>query len=211
MSQILLDHLSKRFGKEQILNDISLQLESGNIYGIIGRNGSGKTVLLKLICGLLRPTSGKITYNGETLGDRIKILPNTGVILNRPEFFEELSAYQNLELLAKLKKIISKEEICEVIQKVGLENDNKPVSKYSLGMKQRLGIAQAIMEHPDHLILDEFSNGLDEEGIKMIHSILRSEAQKGKLIVITSHHQEDIVSLCDHVYRLKEGGLYNEA
>lgn len=160
MSQILLDHLSKRFGKEQILNDISLQLESGNIYGIIGRNGSGKTVLLKLICGLLRPTSGKITYNGETLGDRIKILPNTGVILNRPEFFEELSAYQNLELLAKLKKIISKEEICEVIQKVGLENDNKPVSKYSLGMKQRLGIAQAIMEHPDHLILDEFSNGL---------------------------------------------------
>ena len=210
MSQILLDHLSKRFGKEQILNDISLQLESGNIYGIIGRNGSGKTVLLKLICGLLRPTSGKITYNGETLGDRIKILPNTGVILNRPEFFEELSAYQNLELLAKLKKIISKEEICEVIQKVGLENDNKQVSKYSLGMKQRLGIAQAIMEHPDHLILDEFSNGLDEEGIKMIHSILRSEAQKGKLIVITSHHQEDIVSLCDHVYRLKEGGLYNE-
>ena len=165
-------------------------------------------------CGVFlisRPTAGKVIYDGEILGDRIKILPNTGVILNRPEFFEELNAFQNLALLAKLKKVIGKEEICEVIQKVGLENDDKPVSKYSLGMKQRLGIAQAIMEHPEHLILDEFSNGLDEEGIRVIRTILREEADKGRLIVITSHNREDIAALCDDVYRLKEGRLYHEA
>ena len=108
MSQIILEHVSKRFGKEYILKDISLQLESGKIYGIIGRNGSGKTVLLKMMCGLLRPTEGQVRYQGECLGERIKTLPNTGVILNRPEFFEELSAFQNLDLLAKLNKIIGK-------------------------------------------------------------------------------------------------------
>ena len=146
MSQIILEHVSKRFGKEYILKDISLQLESGKIYGIIGRNGSGKTVLLKMMCGLLRPTEGQVRYQGECLGERIKTLPNTGVILNRPEFFEELSAFQNLDLLAKLNKIIGKKEICAVLEQVGLDNTDKPVSTYSLGMRQRLGIAQAIME-----------------------------------------------------------------
>lgn len=210
MNEIKVINVGKSFKKVELLRNININFESGKIYGVIGTNGCGKSVFLKILCGLSKPTSGEIIYNGKVVGSDLRVLPNAGIIINKPSFFDELTAYQNLDILARLRNKIGEKEINEALKTVDLPNDKKPVSKFSLGMKQRLGIAQAIMENVDILILDEPTNALDEGGVEMLYAVLKKEAQSDKIIIITSHNKNDINTLCDHVYRIKEGALMYE-
>lgn len=199
--------INKKIDGKIILNDINLNLEKGLIYGIIGRNGSGKSMLFKLICGLTKPTSGEIFVFNKQIhnGD----LPESlGLIIEKPGFLPQYSAFENLKMLASINNIISDEEIRKVISLVGLSSDDKtPIKKYSLGMKQRLGIAQAIMENPKLLILDEPMNALDEEGVDLVRKILIDLKSKDVTIIIASHNKEDIEMLCDKVYKISSGNL----
>lgn len=194
-----LKNISKSFKNNEILDNINFKFEPGKIYSIKGRNGSGKTVLLKCICGLLSITNGNIFYNGKELGKDFEILPNIGVIIESPIFWKDKTGFQTLDFLSSIKRVISKEEIISVLKLVGLyEYKDVLVKKYSLGMKQRLAIAQAIMENPQILLLDEPINSLDEEGIEMFKAIMKVEKEKGKIIIIVSHIIEDIVGICDY-------------
>lgn len=197
--------LEKKFKDNLIFSHVNVEFEEGKIYGIVGENGSGKTVFLKTLCGLLKPSSGKVVYNGKTLKEDFDFLPSIGIIIEKPGFFDEMTGFDNLKLLASIQNTINDDRIREVLEYVHLENNKKVVKKYSLGMKQRLGIAQAMMENPDILILDEFSNALDTEGVEMTHNLLRDLKQKNKIIIITSHSKFDIETLCDHVYSFKKG------
>ena len=191
-----------------MLNDINLALESGKIYGLIGRNGSGKTVLMKIICGFLMPSKGYVLINGRKLGKDIDFPENTGIIIEAPTFLAHLNAYQNLKNLADIRGIIGPDEIRQSISAVGLDpNSNKKVGKFSLGMRQKLGIAQAIMENPDILILDEPMNGLDNQGVEEVRGILLNLHDEGKAIILASHNKEDIEVLCDEVYEMDHGKL----
>lgn len=181
-----------------------MELESGHIYGFAGTNGSGKTMLMRILTGLISFTEGEFYVDERSVQFGNEIYYDMGVIIEKPEFFNELTGLENLEMLAKLKNIISREEMIDSLNKVGLDPYNpKKVKEYSLGMKQRLGIAQAIMENPDILILDEVTNGLDEEGIAMVYEILSQEKEKEKLIIISSHYKQDIESLCDRIFLIK--------
>ena len=209
MKQLIVENVSKSFGKEEIIKQANFVCHSGIITGIVGENGSGKTVLMKLIIGLKKATKGRILYDNLQLKKDFDYLPSVGIIIEAPGFFDELTGFENLQALAKIRGRISDADIVSWMQKVGLENDSKIVENYSLGMRQRLGIAQALMENPDVLILDEFTNGLDEEGIEMAHRLLVEEKNKGKIIVISSHSRYDIQQLCDEIYVLKGGVLYH--
>lgn len=202
MNKIELQNVSKRFKQRELFSNVNLVLESGKIYGLIGANGSGKSVLFKLIVGLVKPTSGEIFYNQEQLHQSIEILPSVGIVVDSPQFYENLSGYENLYLLASINQIIKEEQIEETLNLVGLSHDRLPVKKYSLGMRQRLALAQAIMEDPDVLLLDEITNGIDKTGIKEIYRIIENEKEKGKIILITSHRSQDIQALCDVVFEI---------
>lgn len=206
--KIQIEGIAKSFGTAKVLADINLELEEGKIYGLVGRNGSGKTVLLKLICGLLSPTEGTIHFSG--LPDETKEFPaeNMGILIENPGFLPDYDAFHNLKFLADIKKKIGKEEIKKTIRLVGLDPDSrKHVGKYSLGMKERLGIAQAIMEDPKILLLDEPMNGLDNEGVEEIRQLLLRLKERNKLIILASHSKEDIGLLCDEVYRMDHGRI----
>ncbi len=208
MSIISVDKLVKRFGKNTVLNGVSVEFESHMIHGLIGRNGSGKTVLMKCICGLTPITGGTVTVSGKKIGKDCEIIPSAGVIIETPGFLPNLSGYSNLKNLASLKGKIGKPEIREAIARVGLDpDDKKRVGKYSLGMRQRLGLAQAIMEDPDILILDEPMNGLDKDGVKDMRQYLLDLKNQGKTILIASHSAEDIDVLCDTVCEMDKGVL----
>lgn len=206
MGMIELNGVSKDFKKLQVLKDITLELEEGKIYGFVGRNGSGKSVLFKLICGLMIPTAGEITVNGKRLKDG-GFAEDIGILLDNTGFMPRMSAFDNLKSIAVINNVISDERIKECIQTVGLDcNDNKHVGKYSLGMKQRLGIAQAIMESPKILLLDEPMNGLDEQGVKDMRILLKTyQKEYNSTILIASHDKEDIAELCDVVYAVGGG------
>jgi ABC-2 type transport system ATP-binding protein len=205
-SIIEIKNLKKSFGKVNVLNGISVSFEKNKIYGLIGRNGSGKTVLMKCICGLIPVTSGIVSVRGKIIGEDIDIPQNIGVIIETPGFLPNYSAYRNLKFLADLRGNINKEMIYESIKNVGLDPENKKhVGKYSLGMRQRLGLAQAIMEDPDLLILDEPMNGLDKDGVKDMRKYLLDLREKGKTILIASHSSEDIDVLCDTVFEMDKG------
>lgn len=210
MITIKLKGVEKRFHDITILQNVNVELKNGRIYGIIGPNGSGKSVLLNIICGLMKASEGTVTYNDKVVTKDINVIPDCGIIINKPAFFKDVDAFHNLKLLADINGKINDAQIKETITKVGLVNDKKKVGKYSVGMLQRLGIAQAIMENPNILILDEFTNGLDEDGITMIHSILKEEREKDKLIIVTSHSKYDIEALCDEVFKLNGGTLQRE-
>lgn len=202
--KIRLKNIGKKIKHNIILKDINMELESGHIYGFVGTNGSGKTMLMRILTGLISFTEGEFYVDERIVQFGNEIYYDMGVIIEKPEFFNELTGLENLEMLAKLKNIISREEMIDSLNKVGLDPYNpKKVKEYSLGMKQRLGIAQAIMENPDILILDEVTNGLDEEGIAMVYEILSQEKEKGKLIIISSHYKQDIESLCDRIFLIK--------
>lgn len=199
--KIVLKNIKKEYKKNIILEDVNIEFEDGNIYGFIGRNGSGKSLLLKLICGFIVPTAGQIIYDDKILNKDIVVPPSTRCLIERPQFIPTLSGYKNLELIANIKKIITKEEIERALKNVGLyEEKDKKYYKYSLGMKQKLGIAQVLMENPKIIILDEPFNGIDYESVNKIKKLLVEEKEKGKIIIISSHIKEDINELSNKIF-----------
>lgn len=207
---IEINHVTKKFGDDVILHDINISMEQGKVYGISGNNGSGKTVLMKCICGFLPVTEGVIRVGGKIIGAEVDFPESVGVIIEMPGFLTNLTGMRNLEILAGLQGKISKNEIREAICKAGLDPGlKKSVAKYSLGMRQRLGIAQAIMEDPEFLILDEPFNGLDKHGVEDIRNLLLGLKKDGKTIILASHNSEDIRILCDKVYEM-DGGRIQE-
>ena len=202
MNIISVKNLSKDFGQERVLKSVSRDFEKGKIHGIVGNNGSGKTVLMKCICGFLIPTEGEVIVNGKRVG----FPPGLGLIIETPGFLPNMTGVKNLEILASLNKKIGLEEIAAAIRRVGLDPlMKKPVGKYSLGMRQRLGIAQAIMEDPALLILDEPLNGLDKHGVREMRQLIKGLKEQGKTILLASHNQGDIDELCDTVCEMDAG------
>ena len=205
---IEIENLTKTFGTQTVISDVSGIFYPGKIYVFVGINGSGKTVLMKMILGFIKPTSGTIKVNGKQVGKEIDIPDDIGAIIETPGFLPEYSAFQNLKLMAMIRGKITSKRIRETIKLVGLDPDSKKhVGKYSLGMRQRLGIAQAIMEDPQILLLDEPLNGLDNEGVEEMRNVLLKQKDQGKLIIIASHSKEDIDILCDEIFRFDHGKI----
>lgn len=203
---ISVQNVTKRFGEETVLTEVTHDFEEGKIHGIVGNNGSGKTVLMKCICGFLLPTKGKVFVNYKQVGRDCDFPDDLGIIIETPGFLPNLSGMKNLQILASLKRKISNDVIWKTIKRVGLDPSmKKPVGKYSLGMRQRLGIAQAIMENPSILILDEPLNGLDKHGVAEMRELIKGLRQKGKTILLASHNQSDINELCDTVCEVDAG------
>ena len=199
-------NVSLSIKENKILNNINVSFERGKIHGLIGRNGSGKTMLMKCICGFVKCTSGEIIVNGERVGKDVDFPSYTGIIIETPSFIPYYSGYKNLKMLAELNGKTKKEDVIASIESVGLDPKMKrSVKKYSLGMRQRLGFAQAIMDNPDILILDEPMNGLDVDGVDDIRKCLMELRNQGKTILIASHYAEDIEILCDTVHEIKKG------
>jgi len=204
---ISVQNVTKRFGEEIVLSNVSHDFEEGKIHGIVGNNGSGKTVLMKCICGFLLPTNGKILVNYKQVGKECDFPENMGIIIETPGFLPGLTGMKNLQILASLKRKIGKDTIWKTIERVGLDPTmKKTVGKYSLGMRQRLGIAQAIMENPSILILDEPLNGLDKSGVEQMRNLIKGLRTEGKTIILASHNQLDIDELCDTVCEM-DGGI----
>lgn len=205
---IYIKDLSLKIQKDMILSDINLHFERGKITGIVGRNGCGKTMLMKCITGFVKPTQGEVIFDGKKIGQDVDFPKQTGIIIESPSFVSYYSGYKNLKELASLQKKIGTNDVEEILKKVGLyEARNKLVRKYSLGMRQRLGIAQALMEDPETLILDEPMNGLDNEGVELVRSILIELKKEGKTILLISHNAEDIRALCDIIYEMDKGRI----
>ena len=203
---IQVKNLSKDFGQDRVLKCVDRDFESGKIHGIVGNNGSGKTVLMKCICGFLLPTEGTVIVNGRRVGKDVDFPLDLGVIIETPGFLPGVTGVKNLEILASLNKKIGLSEIADAIRRVGLDPlMKKPVGKYSLGMRQRLGIAQAIMEDPSLLILDEPLNGLDKHGVAEMRKLIKGLKDEGKTILLASHNQGDIDELCDTVCEMDAG------
>ncbi len=208
---VRLEHYTKNFKKVTVLDDINLTLESGKVIGLKGKNGSGKTMLMRAISGLILPTSGKVFINDKELGKQISFPPSIGLLIENPSFIANYTGFKNLKILASIQNKISDEEIREAIRKVGLKPDDpRTFKKYSLGMKQRLGIAAAIMEKPDIVILDEPINALDEAGAGLIKGILDELKANGSLIIIACHDTEELNYLSDEVYEIYEGQLVDK-
>lgn len=200
--------VSLTLNKRQILKDVSLELEPEKIYGLVGNNGSGKTMLMKCICGFIHPDTGTIEADGVVIGKNTDYLPDAGIIIETPGFIPYYSGLKNLKVLAGIKNQITVKDMREAMELVGLDPNLKlPVKKYSLGMRQRLGLAQAVMEDPSRLILDEPMNGLDKHGTAEIRELLLHLREQGKTILIASHMSEDIQLLCDVVYEMEGGRL----
>lgn len=207
-AMIEVQNVTKTFKGVTVLDQVTVSFELGKIHGLIGRNGSGKTVLVKVICGLIHPDQGQVIVDGAVIGKDLDFPRSLGAIIEAPGFLPSASAYRNLAYLASLRNRIGKEEIRRAISFVGLDPDEKkPVGKYSLGMKQRLGLAQAIMEDPDVLLLDEPMNGLDNTGVREMRDYLLRLKERGKTILLVSHSLEDINTLCDTVHEMDRGKL----
>ena len=207
---IYVKDLSLKIKKETILSDINLHIKKGKITGLVGRNGCGKTMLMKCITGFVKPTTGEVVFNEKKIGEDIDFPKETGIIIETPSFVPYYSGRKNLIELASLNRRIDKKDIDKVLEKVGLyEARNKMVRKYSLGMRQRLGIAQALMEEPETLILDEPMNGLDNDCVEMIRGILGQLKSEGKTVLLVSHNKEDIRLLCDEIYEMDKGKICN--
>lgn len=204
--KLLIKDVNKKIKKKEILSHINLELESGKIYGFVGENGSGKTMLFRSLSGLMKPNSGEIVVDGKILHKDLKVLPSLGLMLENAGLYPELTGLDNLKLLAKLNGKIGEAKIKEAIERVGLDPaDKRTFRKYSLGMKQRIVLAQAIMEQPDILLLDEPTNALDENGVNDIRKIILEEKERGALVCIASHNKEDIELLADQVFVVKQG------
>ena len=205
------ENISKKIRGKVILDNIDLTLTSGNVYGFVGRNGSGKTMLFRALSGLMKIDTGIIYLDDRILGKDFSVLPSLGMIIENTGMYPEYTGFTNLKILAGIKKIIGKEKIKETLNRVGLlPDDKRTVRKYSLGMKQRLAIAQAIMEKPDIIMLDEPTNGLDEKGVQLIREIIAQEKERAALILLASHSAEDIKLLSDEVFHISEGKIINK-
>lgn len=198
-------NLSKSYNGYSVLKNVNMRLEKGQVIGFVGENGSGKSVLLKMICGFVRPDSGKIIVQGKEIGKDLDFPDKTGIMIEEPGFFQAYSARQNMRLFAAHRNKLSYEEIDDFIKMVGLEpKDRKPVGKYSMGMRQRLCFAQALMEDPDLLILDEPFNALDKKWAEWMKNKIKSYSNRNRLVILTSHRQEDIDELCTASYRFND-------
>ena len=207
MSEIVVNEVSKSIYGVPIINSISMKLVSGNVYGFQGINGSGKTMLMRLICGLIYPTKGEIIIDGKRLGKEITFPQSVGLLLENPAFLDSYTGYENLEMLASIKNIITREEIHEAITSVGLDPlDKRKYKKFSLGMKQRLGIA-AIMEKPDILILDEPTNSLDSSGVSLVKTIIAKERERGAIIILACHDLPVLQDVSDEIFLLEQGKI----
>lgn len=203
---ILVNNLSKAFGENVILNNVSFSCKKGQIVGFVGYNGCGKSVLFKCICGFLKPDKGSVEI--RIYGEKQSIYGKAGIIIEEPAFLRNKSGIKNLDFLYRINNKKNREHLKETMRKVGLEPENRrPVGKYSLGMRQRLAIAQAIMEEPEILILDEPMNGLDRDGAAQMRELFLKLSQEGKAILLASHNKEDIEVLCDEVYEIDKGKL----
>lgn len=201
-------NVTKRFKETEVLKDVSLCIQTGNICGLIGYNGSGKTVLMKIICGFMKPDEGEVNVDGKKIGVDCDFPENVGIIIETPKFSPYCSGFKNLKNLASIRKEISDEKIKEAMQIVGLNPEEKKwVSNYSLGMRQRLGIAQAVMENQKTLILDEPMNGLDKKGVEEMRKLFLHLKEQGVTMLLTSHNKEDIDVLADEVYQMDAGKL----
>lgn len=208
MMNIKISHVSKTIKNNPVIKDISMELQSGAVYGFKGINGSGKTMLMRLISGLIRPSQGEISMNGKILGKDISFPNSIGVFLENPAFLDAYSGFNNLKLLASIKSVASDDDIRNTLLRVGLDPDsNKKYKKYSLGMKQRLGIAAAIMEKPEIVILDEPTNSLDEDGVDLVKHIVRNEKERGALVIVSCHDEDILKGMSDEVFLLEQGRL----
>ncbi len=204
--KIEVKNVQKRFKKNIILDQVNVTFESGKIYGFVGRNGSGKTVLLKMICGFFTPTKGEILIDGVNIIKEKSFPKDTRALIENPKFIPDLSGLQNLKLLAKIQNKISEKEILETLEKVNLlKEKDKNFSEYSLGMKQKLGIAQVLMEDPKIIILDEPFNGIESETTKKLRDLLLEEKKRGKLILLATHIEEDLKTMVDELYEFNAG------
>ena len=205
------EHISKTIRGREILHDVSLELHSGKVYGFVGRNGSGKTMLFRALSGLMGLTSGTVRWGDQVLKRDFAVLPNLGIVLENVGLYPNLTGLENLRYLANIRKKCTQEDLRAVLERVGLDpDDRRTYGKYSLGMKQRLAIAQAIMEQPDVLMLDEPTNALDSEAVAQVRDIIAQEKERGALVLLASHNYEDICLLSDQVYRLESGRLREE-
>lgn len=208
MDKIVLTNVSKTLSGKKVLDNINLELEKGKIYGFVGENGSGKTMLFRAISGLMKIDTGSIVGDGKELHKDMSVFDDVGIVLENAGLYPEFSGFKNLKFLSQINKKISDDEIKEMIKKVGLDpEDKRPVKKYSLGMKQRIVLAQALMEKPQILLLDEPTNALDQDGITLIRELVEEEKKRNIIILIASHNKEDIELLCDVVYRIKNGRI----
>lgn len=204
--KLLVNDVSKSIGGKAVLSNVSLCLESGNVYGFSGRNGSGKTMLFRALSGLMKTDSGTVVWDGRTVGKDFSVLPGLGIVLENAALFPDLTGMQNLMYLAGLTRRIGRREIEDAMARAGLDPaDKRAYKKYSLGMKQRLAVAQAVMEKPDILMLDEPTNGLDDAGVEKIRQIILKEKERGALILLASHNKEDMALLADTLYRMENG------
>lgn len=209
--KIELKNVSKTFKNVTVLKDVNLEFENGNVYGLYGRNGSGKSVLLKLICGFYVPTGGEILYNGVNLNLKLEFPPNLRALIEKPSFFPDLTGFENLKMLAKIQNRINDNEILNAIDVVNLSDEkDKKYCKYSLGMKQKLGIAQAIMENPEILILDEPFNGIEQKTVQKLIDYLLQEKNNGKIIIISTHIKEDLDKMANKIFCFDDGKVYEE-
>ncbi len=203
-----LRNISKQFSGQMVLDGISLTIEKGTTIGLVGENGSGKSVLFKILCGFVKPDQGQVYVQGKQLGQKDDFPENMGVLINSPGFIGIYSGYKNLEFLANIRGVIGEREIKEAMQKVGLDPSNKTkVDNYSLGMKQKLGLAQAIIENQDILVLDEPFNALDFKTYNDMKEIIRILQAEGKTILLTSHNYDDVEQLCNTIFMIQDGKL----
>ncbi len=208
---IQLQNVTKRIKENTVLDNVSYTFKSGFVYGLYGQNGSGKTMLLRAISGLINLDSGSIFIDGEKLHDKIEFPPETGIVIENMELLPECSAKRNLQMLAKIKNIADEKDIIFSLERVGLDPDSdKKEKKFSLGMKQRLNIAQAIFENQKIILLDEPTNALDEDAVQLIYKIIREEKSRGATIIVATHHKEDLKEVCDVILKIAEGKIVEE-
>lgn len=208
---VQLQNVTKRIKENTVLDNVSYTFKSGFVYGLYGQNGSGKTMLLRAISGLINLDSGSIFIDGEKLHDKIEFPPETGIVIENMELLPECSAKRNIQMLAKIKNIADEKDIIFSLERVGLDPDSdKKVKKFSLGMKQRLNIAQAIFENQKIILLDEPTNALDEDAVQLIYKIIREEKSRGATIIVATHHKEDLKEVCDVILKIAEGKIVEE-
>lgn len=205
---IKIEKVTKQIRGARVVDNVSMELFSGRVYGLKGINGSGKTMLMRLIAGLIYPTEGRITIDGKVLGKEIHFPESIGLLIENPAFLDTYSGYDNLKLLASIRERVGEKRIREILERVGLDPDSrKKYRKYSLGMKQRLGIAGAVLEEPDLLILDEPTNALDSDGVEMLKGLVRDERERGALVIVSCHDGKILEEMADEIYFLENGRI----